>query len=272
MKKLLLIATVALVSLLLLAGGGRNTQQGAGAGERDPQEGEPTLVELVFVDYAAPADAGPPGFAQRESPSFRLFKAFKEPARWPSGGAVKYRVIDPVGVSTATDADDAAEAAGDTLNGFITTRAITRDDGSPTTNPCTAAPNTVKWTDLTATGPLGIAVVCVSGFLLPSGQFVAGDIVGFQIEFNSNAAVPWTTDPSVAGEGAKFDVENAAAHEFAHVGGLDHVDQLKDDCLTMFVTASAGETQKRTLGRGDKLGLNALYTTGDTEPGPGCGG
>jgi hypothetical protein len=39
----------------------------------------------------------------------------------------------------------------------------------------------------------------------------------------------------------------------------------------MYRFGRLAETQKRTLGLGDKLGLNALYATGDTSPGPGCG-
>ena len=261
MKKLLVIGVMTLAVLLLVGAG-------QGKGGKPDKEAETKLVELVFVDYAEPGHAGPPGFADHESSSFRLFKAFKEPARWPSGADVKYRVIDEVVVSTTLDADDAAELAGDTLDGFITTRTITRDDGSPSTNPCNGSPNTVKWDSL-GTGILAEAVVCISGLFLPSGQFVGGDIVGFDITLST--AISWTTDPSAGGEGIKFDVENAAAHEFGHVAGLGHVAHFRDACLTMLVTASQGETQKRTLGFGDKLGLNALYTTGDTEPGPGCG-
>ena len=39
----------------------------------------------------------------------------------------------------------------------------------------------------------------------------------------------------------------------------------------MYFQTSPEETEQRTLGWGDKRGLDALYHTGDTSPGPGCG-
>ena len=39
----------------------------------------------------------------------------------------------------------------------------------------------------------------------------------------------------------------------------------------MYVATSPEETEQRTLGWGDKIGLDKLYDTGDTSPGPGCG-
>ena len=75
----------------------------------------------------------------------------------------------------------------------------------------------------------------------------------------------WSIGPS------DIDVGNVATHEFGHVAGLDHVNAPKDGCLTMFRFATTGETQKGTLGLGDKLGMDVLYDTGDTGAGPGCG-
>ena len=76
--------------------------------------------------------------------------------------------------------------------------------------------------------------------------------------FNSNA--PWFV---AAGEGdgcyeglAKFDLQNAATHEFGHTYGLDHVSSAFN---TMAATATTGETYKRSLASGDALGLQHLY-------------
>jgi len=38
----------------------------------------------------------------------------------------------------------------------------------------------------------------------------------------------------------------------------------------MYKFAGLGEIQKRTLGLGDKLGMDALYGTGNISAGPGC--
>ena len=92
------------------------------------------------------------------------------------------------------------------------------------------------------------------------------EIVGFRVKFDTDETT-WTIAP----DDAETDVQNVAVHEFGHVAGLGHVKAPKDGCLTMYRFVGTGETQKRTLGLGDKLGLNALYGTDDTDPGPGCG-
>ena len=90
------------------------------------------------------------------------------------------------------------------------------------------------------------------------------EIRGFVVTFDTDET--W----SVTGASGLPDVENVGAHEFGHMAGLNHVNGPKDGCLTMYRFASDGETQKQTLGLGDKLGLDALYSTGDTSSGPGC--
>ena len=69
----------------------------------------------------------------------------------------------------------------------------------------------------------------------------------------------------------EIDLGNVAVHEFGHVAGLGHVNAPKDGCLTMYRFAGGGESQKSTLWLGDKLEMDALYGTGDTSTGPGCG-
>lgn len=44
----------------------------------------------------------------------------------------------------------------------------------------------------------------------------------------------------------------------------------KDGCLTMYRFAGEEEIQKRTLGLGDKLGMQTLYGSADIAPGV-CG-
>ena len=52
--------------------------------------------------------------------------------------------------------------------------------------------------------------------------------------------------------------------------GIDHVNAPKDGCLTMYKFSGRGETQKRTPGYGDKLGLDKLYAIHDVASGV-CG-
>ena len=88
-------------------------------------------------------------------------------------------------------------------------------------------------------------------------------IVQFTLTFNS--AHPW----SLTGEAGKFDVEGIAAHELGHALGLDHPSDASCNPVTMWASAAAGETQKRSLEPGDKLGLTTLYaSSGGTTPTP----
>ncbi|MGH7822003.1 MAG: matrixin family metalloprotease [Candidatus Binatia bacterium] len=77
-----------------------------------------------------------------------------------------------------------------------------------------------------------------------SGRLLDADIV-----FNAQR-YSW----SVGGSG--YDVENSTAHEVGHFGGLGHS---SDSQATMFASAAAGETKKRSLSGDDVAGLRAIY-------------
>jgi matrixin/K319-like protein len=56
--------------------------------------------------------------------------------------------------------------------------------------------------------------------------------------------------------GTSFDLQNIATHEIGHALNLGHV---SDKLQSMYPTSFAGETLKRSLGNGDKLGAKTLY-------------
>ena len=206
--------------------------------------------EEVFIDYENPTHAGNGPHPTTESSNFSLTQGG---IRWFSGSAVKYQVTG----SAPTGGNTAVENAIAIWDGFVTTRTFVRDDGSPSTNPCGGV-NTVQWVSIDGSGgTLATASVC--------RNVATKEIVGFVVTMDS--AESWATD----GSSDKFDVENVASHEFGHVAGLGHDNPPKSGCLTMYKFAGLGETQKRTLGLGDKLGMDALYSTGDTSAGSGCG-
>jgi len=64
---------------------------------------------------------------------------------------------------------------------------------------------------------------------------------------------------SLSGEAGKMDVQNIMTHEFGHWAGLDDLYGDVDYWLTMYGYANYGETYKQTLGKGDILGLEAVY-------------
>jgi hypothetical protein len=71
-----------------------------------------------------------------------------------------------------------------------------------------------------------------------------------------NTYYPW----SRSGAAGAMDVLDIATHEIGHSFGLDHPKGSGGiSCLTMYAYAGLGETQKRTLGDGDVLGLRAIY-------------
>ena len=90
-----------------------------------------------------------------------------------------------------------------------------------------------------------------------------GELLDADVVFNGERHT-WST------VGIGYDVENAAAHEAGHFGGLGHSGESR---ATMYASASPGETQKRSLENDDVVGLQSIYggtTSGggrETNPG-----
>jgi hypothetical protein len=67
---------------------------------------------------------------------------------------------------------------------------------------------------------------------------------------------------AVGGHGRGYDIENSAAHEVGHFSGLGHS---TDPEATMYGSARAGETKKRSLAGDDVAGLAAVYGSAPVE-------
>ncbi len=77
-----------------------------------------------------------------------------------------------------------------------------------------------------------------------------------------------TVSWSPSGEASKFDVQNVTAHELGHALGLNHPSGPTCGEQTMWASAGAGETKKRTLEAGDRAGALSLYPATATTPTP----
>ena len=205
--------------------------------------------EVIFEDSETHAGPGP--HPATESNKFNLVNGG---IKWlDTGEVVEYALV---GIPPQFQA--AVEASVATLDESITTRSFVRNDASTQVNPCTGQQNTISWSS--ADGDGGVLAAAAACFNTKTKE-----IVGFRMAFDSGDL--WST----TGAAGAFDVENVGTHEMGHVAGLGHRNSPKDGCLTMYKFSDRGETQKRTLGWGENLGLDKLYDTGETGQGPGCG-
>ena len=119
-----------------------------------------------------------------------------------------------------------------------------------------ASPHSVLLGDLGAAGPLASTRV---EYYQSSQQ-----LVKFTLTFNNRYA--WT----ITGEAGKFDVQAIATHELGHALGLNHPADATCNNETMWASAAAGETKKRSLEAGDKAGVVSLYgsATAGSTPAP----
>ena len=76
------------------------------------------------------------------------------------------------------------------------------------------------------------------------------------INFDSTDKFFASTVERCSASGTSFDLQNIATHEIGHALNLGHV---SDRLQSMYPTSYAGETLKRSLGNGDKLGVKTLY-------------
>lgn len=108
--------------------------------------------------------------------------------------------------------------------------------------------NTVGFGDL-PTGILGLTCVWYDG----NGAAIEADV-----RLNKGDQ-KWIASMSSSCKN-RFSIEAVATHEFGHVFGLGHVSESKHGNLTMSpMINGACENSEATLGKGDVLGLRAIY-------------
>src|SRR3989338_3164792 len=244
MRKTLVIAVTLIFALSIIS-----AASAKGGGKAPQME----FVEEVFVDYKTPTHAGPGPHPTAESDDFALTMGG---IKWPNESSVKYSVVTTGCTDDCTDAVSEVNGSLDAWELGVLT--FTQDNGTPDENPCTGVGNTVTWSAIDGDGgALAFASVC--------RNVATKTIVGFRIVYDSGDA--W----SDSGDAEKLDIRNIGTHEAGHVMGLGHTNKPASGCLTMYNFSVEEETQKRTLGLGDKLGMDLFFATGDLGGGPGCG-
>lgn len=83
-------------------------------------------------------------------------------------------------------------------------------------------------------------------------------IIGVDTVLDITPDKPWTTVPAPG----TYDLQSTITHEIGHWLYLNDIYGAGESKLTMYGTTVEGSDQKRTLGVGDKLGLNYIYDGG----------
>ncbi len=158
-------------------------------------------------------------------------------------------------------------------------------DGSPDFGPCAQKFNC--WSHDNNTGTGGILALTTATFVVSTGEILDADMElnGWNGNLPSPTGFYFTCAPPGSGICAQsyggsncieFDVGNTVTHEAGHMLGLDHVcvTQGNPACHpedTMAPTATAGDTNKRTLAADDIEGVCTIYPAGGSSSGGGCG-
>ena len=211
-----------------------------------PKGGAPTGDYKEVVSFDTGVEASGAQLPTDESASFSFFDPV---IRWASSNdAVEYLVVGRPDRVTA----EAVDSAVATLDRHIDTRRFNRLSESEQINPCTGEPNSISWEP--GDGPGG--VLAMAGVCYNTRN---NEIAGFRVVLDS------IEDWSTTGAPGKFDVESVLAHEIGHVAGLEHVTGTVNALLTMYPSTAPGETHKRTLAKGDVLGLDVLYSDSEED-------
>ncbi|MFE6166197.1 matrixin family metalloprotease [Streptomyces sp. NPDC056486] len=101
-----------------------------------------------------------------------------------------------------------------------------------------------------------LAVTCSFSASLPPGM--KDDLTEADVRFNTQD-YNFTNNPTSSCRN-KFDIRSVGTHEAGHAFGLGHVTGRDHENLTMQPYVGSCETQSRSLGKGDILGLKKIYT------------
>lgn len=203
----------------------------------------PEISKIFFIDYVGPVHGTPLGTDC--GPNSSSFKQIRKGLKWGSF-PVNYQV-DLSGLTAVAPATSKAAV----VSAFNSFDAEEHPAGAFFTE---ALPVKITVTSASIDGSGGTLAIASISF-----NSLTKLISSVTITYDSGDS--WTVYAGLlcTSQGTAFDIEDIAAHEIGHAIGLDHVRKAADVAQTLYPFASAGETLKRTLGTGDKKGVDALY-------------
>ena len=239
--------------------------------------GSPTVPEIekiMFIDRYMPTHVDAiidPGACDNTSSKFKTISGGVHWQEFPVGYFIDTtNFVDPDGLGNA-QAKAAIVRAFDTWDaenhGGSTAANVFFDEVDEAD-----ADITVEWTNLDGEG--GILGVTVTTYQPKAKKIVSAEIV-------LDSGDRWRNFNLLCGSQGisslvlEFDIEDVAAHEIGHAIGFAHVNGGGDVFNTEYVSIIfEGETHKRTLGLGDRIGIFSLYGDGggDDDGGNGGGG
>ena len=199
---------------------------------------EPDIQTMTFVHYAK----GETTFNIGDETGDR-YKTLQHDFKWPN--SFQYQVDLSNLDNTYIDDSEAMAILKDSLNTWqaAINENIFEDPVEGTLG------NIISWGDLS------------SGIIAQNAiQYnrITGDITASHVTFNTD----YSWGDATVNSGV-MDLQNIATHEFGHNGLRDLYDP-PSSALTMFGYSAEGETNKRTLGYGDILGIQSVYGTLDS--------
>jgi hypothetical protein len=212
----------------------------------------PTIEKMIFIHYEA--STPPPWVLERWDATEDDFRLIAGGVKWHEWN-IPYE-INPTGVLTHphnltwSNVSDAINQSAHTWNSVTTVGNVFTYEATRNNTGVVGfnGLNTIVWAPLSP----GVIAVTYLWYFNHNKTMIEFDMI-----FN-NATYTWQIWPHNTTTDY-MDVQNIATHEFGH-NGLDDLMAPKDWKLTMYTYSYKGEIDKRTLGYGDELGWQELYS------------
>jgi len=228
----------------------RNAEQPANSGR--PEK----LKQIIFVHPIAPDMPGKP-----DNPPEKPPKEPEEPKDntyyelWGGylNSTIEYKINPNIAMVTGGNAIEAIDAAAEAWD--VKTLDVLFSNIGETEKSWYAEDreNIVSWVKFLPRDYIAVAVMWYDDDpISPTYMQI------YEVDIVFNAFHNWGIEPGKRDRA--FDIQNIATHEFGHPTGLNDLYYDIYSELTMYGYSSMGETKKQTLGEGDILGAQELYS------------